>query len=162
MKYFSFLKDSLYLVLDDTGLLSNSNIIYKFNYVHSFNNSKISISSILFNYIGMGSVLCNLSIKVRKIQSNGSVCHMITEEGALYSWGEDLEQIGTLGMGHNFTVKEPLLNSNLSNKIITDIAVSEKHCCCLSSKFLFIQLLARYLFGEDLTPMPRIITQSLL
>jgi hypothetical protein len=65
---------------------------------------------------------------------NNQVCHMISEDGKLFSWGEDTNHIGILGLGSNYSIKEPLLNSNLINKRIIELALSENHCCCIDSK----------------------------
>ncbi len=61
---------------------------------------------------------------------------MITTQGNLFSWGEDLKKSGILGLGYNFSIKEPTLNSNLINRKIIDISISETHCCCLDGNFL--------------------------
>lgn len=60
--------------------------------------------------------------------------HAISDEGFVYSWGNDRENYGTLGMGLNYSQASPCLNLNFSNKKIIDISMSEKHCAALDSK----------------------------
>ena len=78
------------------------------------------------------SVLSKINIK--KIVCNNNVTHLITSQGNLFSWGEDTNKLGILGLAYNFVVKEPMINSNVINKKIIDISMSESHCCFLEGK----------------------------
>lgn len=79
----------------------------------------ISSNPIQFDNLG--------SKKVSKIYCNTQICHIITEEGQVYSWGNDREKYGILAMGDNYYISSPILNSNFIGKRIIDLSISEKH-----------------------------------
>jgi alpha-tubulin suppressor-like RCC1 family protein len=72
-------------------------------------------------------------VKIKHIACNKEVCHAISEDGQLYSWGDDSKQLGVLGLGYTNKTKIPAINSNLLNKRIVSISMSDKHCCCYDS-----------------------------
>ena len=69
--------------------------------------------------------------KIIKIICNNNVIHSISDDGQVYSWGNDRDKYGTLGLGLNYNQQTPILNTNFSNKRIIDISISEKHCAAL-------------------------------
>lgn len=62
------------------------------------------------------------------------VIHAVSDDGQVYSWGNDREKHGVLGLGLNYNQQTPILNLNFSNKKIIDISLSEKHAVALDSK----------------------------
>ena len=81
----------------------------------------------------------NISRRLRKIVCNNDICHAITENGLVFSWGNDLYHKGTLGLGNNiFQVNTPVLNKYLSKVKIFDISLSEEHCAAIDyNNFLY-------------------------
>ena len=74
----------------------------------------------------------NINRRLRKIICNNDVCHAITENGLVFSWGNDSYHRGTLGLGDNiYQVNTPVLNKYLSNVRIFDISLSEEHCAAI-------------------------------
>lgn len=73
---------------------------------------------------------------VKKLVCNDKVVHFITSDGRLYSFGEDTEKLGYLGLGGLISVSSPYLNPNLSNCNLIDISISETHFSCVDSKKL--------------------------
>ena len=74
----------------------------------------------------------NISRRLRKIVCNNDICHAITENGLVFSWGNDIYHKGTLGLGNNiFQVNTPVLNKYLSKVKIFDISLSEEHCAAI-------------------------------
>ena len=74
----------------------------------------------------------NISRRLRKIICNNEICHAITENGLVFSWGNDIYHKGTLGLGNNiFQVNTPVLNKYLSKERIFDISLSEEHCAAI-------------------------------
>ena len=74
----------------------------------------------------------NINRRLRKIICNNEVCHAITENGLVFSWGNDFYHKGTLGLGNNiFQVNTPVLNKYLSKVRIFDISMSEEHCAAI-------------------------------
>jgi alpha-tubulin suppressor-like RCC1 family protein len=57
--------------------------------------------------------------------------HSISDDGLVYSWGNDRDRSGVLGLGFNYNQPTPLLNTNFANKRIIDISLSEKHCAAI-------------------------------
>lgn len=53
--------------------------------------------------------------------------HSIGEDGNVYSWGNDKERSGILGLGSCYQQATPILNTNFLNRKITEISLSEKH-----------------------------------
>ena len=71
----------------------------------------------------------NINRRLRKIICNNEICHAITENGLVFSWGNDSYHKGTLGLGDNiYQVNTPVLNKYLSKVRIFDISLSEDHC----------------------------------
>lgn len=68
-----------------------------------------------------------------KIACNNYVVHAISDEGQVFSWGNDREKLGVLGLGLTYNQQSPILNLNFSNKKIIDISLSEKHAAALDS-----------------------------
>lgn len=66
-----------------------------------------------------------------------NICHFITNDGQLYTWGEDRNRLGLLGLEENFEIYTPTLNTNFMNTRVVDIAISPTHCCCIDSKNFF-------------------------
>lgn len=94
----------------------------------------------------------SLNPKIKSIACNNEIAHIITEDGLLYSWGEDSKEVGILGLGYSFKVTEPIINSNLLNKRITNIALSEKHCCCIdSNQYITLAYNLIYTWGTGLS-----------
>ncbi len=60
--------------------------------------------------------------------------HSITDDGGVYSWGNDRDKFGILGLGYTYRQDSPILNTNFLNKRIVDISLSEKHGAALDSK----------------------------
>ena len=74
----------------------------------------------------------NINRRLRKIICNNEICHAITENGLVFSWGNDIYHRGTLGLGKNiFQVNSPVLNKYLSKTRIFDISLSEEHCTAI-------------------------------
>ena len=74
----------------------------------------------------------NINRRLRKIICNNDVCHAITENGLVFSWGNDSYHRGTLGLGNNiYQVNTPVLNKYLSKVRIFDISLSEEHCAAI-------------------------------
>lgn len=69
-----------------------------------------------------------------KIACNNFVVHAVSDDGQVYSWGNDREKNGVLGLGLNYNQPSPILNLNFSNRKIIDISLSEKHAAALDSK----------------------------
>ena len=70
--------------------------------------------------------------KIKSISCNTDVCHAITEDGCIFSWGNDIEEKGLLGLGNKiFQVKVPTLNKNLSKLKIQFISLSQSHAAGL-------------------------------
>lgn len=69
--------------------------------------------------------------KIIKIFCNNQVVHSITEEGLVFSWGNDRDKTGILGLGYTYNQSFPLLNTNFTNKRITDISLSNKHAAAI-------------------------------
>jgi hypothetical protein len=57
--------------------------------------------------------------------------HAIAEDGYIYSWGEDTNKTGILGLGKIYNQTRPHLNDNLLNKRITSVSMSGKHVCAV-------------------------------
>lgn len=86
----------------------------------------------------------NLGVKkVAKIFCNINVCHVITEEGTVYSWGNDREKYGTLAMGNNYYITSPTLNNNFDGKKILDLSIGEKHAAAIDEAHNI------YMWGTD-------------
>ena len=74
----------------------------------------------------------NINRRLRKIICNNEICHAITENGLVFSWGNDFYHKGTLGLGNNiFQVNTPVLNKYLSKVRAYDISLSEEHCAAI-------------------------------
>ena len=74
----------------------------------------------------------NINRRLRKIICNNEICHAITENGLVFSWGNDFYHKGTLGLGDNiFQVNTPVLNKYLSKVRVFDISLSEEHCAAI-------------------------------
>jgi alpha-tubulin suppressor-like RCC1 family protein len=71
--------------------------------------------------------------------------HSISDDGQVYSWGNDREKYGTLGLGLNYNQPTPLLNGGFANKKIIDISMSEKHCAAIDSNFI-LTLVSRQVY----------------
>ena len=65
------------------------------------------------------------------------VIHAITQNGEVFSWGEDTQNYGILGMGKILTQSKPVKNTNFRQKIY-DIALGEKHCFAVDSKIKYL------------------------
>ncbi len=72
--------------------------------------------------------------KIVKIYCNNQVAHSITEDGLVFSWGNDRDKTGILGLGYTYNQPTPLLNTNFANKKIKEISLSEKHAAAVDSK----------------------------
>ena len=73
--------------------------------------------------------------KIKKIICNNNVCFAITESLITFSWGNDIEKKGLLGLGENiFHIKNPKLNKYLSSLKVDFISLSENHGACLDIK----------------------------
>ena len=120
MNQFSISINSAYAIFDSkllTWIPKSENI-----YCDSFDF--ISSNPIKFDNLG--------SKKVSKIFCNNQICHIITDEGLIYSWGNDREKYGVLGLGNNYNIILPTLNTNFYlKKRIIDFSLSEKHCVAL-------------------------------
>ena len=53
--------------------------------------------------------------------------HSIADDGNVYSWGNDKEKTGILGLGSCYMQATPLLNTYFVNRKIIDISLSERH-----------------------------------
>ena len=120
MNQFSISINSAYAIFDSkllTWIPKSENIYYdSFDFISS--------NPIKFDNLG--------SKKVSKIFCNNQICHIITDEGLIYSWGNDREKYGILGLGNNYNVTLPTLNTNFFlKKRIIDFSLSEKHCVAL-------------------------------
>ena len=74
----------------------------------------------------------NINRRLRKIICNNEICHAITENGLIFSWGNDFSHKGTLGLGNNiYQVNIPVLNKILSKVKTFDISLSEEHCAAI-------------------------------
>jgi alpha-tubulin suppressor-like RCC1 family protein len=73
--------------------------------------------------------------KISKIFCNNQVMHSISDDGMVYSWGNDREKTGILGLGYTYNQATPLLNTNFANKKIVEISLSEKHAAAIDGKF---------------------------
>ncbi len=73
------------------------------------------------------------SKKIKKIVCNNDVIHSISEDGQVYSWGNDRDRTGLLGLGLNYSQPSPVLNTNFTNKKIIDISLSDKHAAAVDS-----------------------------
>ena len=67
--------------------------------------------------------------------------HSIADDGNVYSWGNDRERTGILGLGTCYQQATPMLNTNFMNRKILEISLSEKHAAAIDSK-----LFDKYLF----------------
>lgn len=83
------------------------------------------ISSVPISFANLGMK------KVSKIFCNINICHVITEEGNVYSWGNDREKYGVLGMGDGYYFTSPVLNKNFGGKKIIDLSIGEKHAAAI-------------------------------
>ena len=120
MNQFSISINSAYAIFDSkllTWIPKSENIYYdSFDFISS--------NPIKFDNLG--------SKKVSKIFCNNQICHIITDEGLIYSWGNDREKYGILGLGNNYNITLPTLNTNFFlKKRIIDFSLSEKHCVAL-------------------------------
>ena len=61
--------------------------------------------------------------------------HSITDDGLVFSWGNDRDKTGILGLGYTYNQSTPLLNTNFANKKIKEISISEKHAAAIDSKY---------------------------
>ena len=74
----------------------------------------------------------NINRRLRKIICNNEICHAKTENGLIFSWGNDFSHKGTLGLGNNiYQVNIPVLNKILSKVKTFDISLSEEHCAAI-------------------------------
>jgi alpha-tubulin suppressor-like RCC1 family protein len=78
------------------------------------------------------------SKKIKKIVCNNDVIHSISEDGQVFSWGNDRNRTGLLALGLNYNQQSPVLNTNFSNRKIIDISLSEKHAAAVDSKKILI------------------------
>ena len=119
MNQFSISINSAYAIFNSkllTWIPKTENIYYdSFDFISS--------QPIQFDNLG--------SKKVAKIYCNNQICHTITEEGLIFSWGNDREKYGILGLGNNYIITSPTLNENLLKKKIINLSLSEKHCAAL-------------------------------
>lgn len=76
--------------------------------------------------------------KITKIYCNNHVMHSIADDGNVYSWGNDRDKTGILGLGFTYIQANPVLNTNFANKKIIDISLSEKHGVAMDSIFYLI------------------------
>ena len=126
MNQFSISINSAYAIFDSkllTWIPKSENIYYdSFDFISS--------NPIKFDNLG--------SKKVSKIFCNNQICHIITDEGLIYSWGNDREKYGVLGLGNNYNIILPTLNTNFYiKKRIIDIYLFYKHFVVL---YIFINL----------------------
>ena len=68
-----------------------------------------------------------------KLYCNDSVIHSIADDGLIYSWGNDREKTGILGLGFNYNQQKPILNTNFAGKKIIDMSLSQKHAAAIDS-----------------------------
>jgi hypothetical protein len=54
----------------------------------------------------------------------------------VFTWGDDKERYGTLGLANEYHQPKPIINKNFENIKIADISLSEKFGCALDSKIL--------------------------
>ena len=53
-------------------------------------------------------------MRVSSVSCNDTVAHIITEDGTLFSWGNDVEKTGILGLGEDvYEVERPTPNQRL-------------------------------------------------
>ncbi len=55
----------------------------------------------------------------------------------MYSWGEDYDQTGILGLGSTYLQETPILNTNFYGKKIVEISLSDKHAAAIDSNIDF-------------------------
>jgi hypothetical protein len=101
------------------------------------------VSFDLREYLSRGSLettkIITQNVSVRKLVCNDSVVHFISNgESRLFSFGNDFQKLGLLGLGEIKSISSPQINPNLANSRIVDISLSQTHCCCVDSKFLII------------------------
>ena len=73
--------------------------------------------------------------QIKKIVSNEKVYHVLTNEGLLYSFGNDYENFGILGMGNLINkISELSLNNFFQNNRISNISICEKYTICYNNK----------------------------
>jgi alpha-tubulin suppressor-like RCC1 family protein len=72
--------------------------------------------------------------KIKLICCNTNICHAITENLNVFSWGIDYERFGLLGMGKKYQNKIPVFNKNLSKLNISYISMGENHCVGMDYK----------------------------
>ncbi len=75
--------------------------------------------------------------KISKIFCNKVVIHAITDEGTVFSWGNDKERTGVLALGQCYQQATPVLNSNFLNKRVTQISLSEKHGTAIDGSLIW-------------------------
>ena len=130
MQHFSFCINCAYAVFDShllTWMPSSKNLFHdSFEFLSSM---PVEYSSIFYIYKDIGKY------KIKKIYCNHSVVHGISDDGNIFSWGEDINKIGILGLGMIYNQSKPLLNKFFINKKITSISMSENHACAIDSTF---------------------------
>ena len=72
--------------------------------------------------------------KIKLICCNTNICHAITENLNVFSWGIDYDRFGLLGMGKKYQNKIPVFNKNLSKLNISYISMGENHCVGMDYK----------------------------
>ena len=72
------------------------------------------------------------SIKILDVSCNDFVAHFLTEDGMLYSMGNDTKKYGLLGLGAVYHTPQPVLNQSLVDFRISKVAVGLSHTCALT------------------------------
>ena len=82
----------------------------------------------LKKYFAIILLFTQLQVKYFLITNNN------LDDGNVYSWGEDINKTGILGLGTNYNQSKPIINNFFINKKISTISISEKHACAIDSK----------------------------
>ncbi len=130
------------LIKEDESLsniwLTNQNIYTILNRGGKEYLQSTSLSEYLTHYTLKTRNVLAQNIQIRKLVCNDKIVHLLTKEGKLFSFGEDSQKIGCLGLGGVTSVSSPQLNPNLANCALVEIEMSESHCCCLDSTIILI------------------------
>ena len=96
--------------------------------------------------------------QIKKIVSNEKVYHVLTNEGLLYSFGNDYENFGILGMGNLINkISELSLNNFFQNNRIANISICEKYTVCYNHKsniFIFGNFLNKFYYYPTFINFP--------
>ena len=121
IKYYIKYFNSSSLITDNSIITYNTNS----NYDSSFKSAYPTINDSFFQ------IKINL---IKKIVCNDNIIHILTNNGLLYSMGNDYQNYGILGMGDLvYEIKDLTLNNFFLNCRLKNISICDKYCICLDS-----------------------------